>query len=36
MFPQIWFRDNDFSKEETIADFEVYLGKLFSRLRILA
>ena len=36
MLPQIWLRDHDFNKDETIADFEVYLTKLFSRLKILA
>lgn len=30
--PQIWFRDRDFSKQETIRDLNLYLIKTFNRL----
>jgi hypothetical protein len=30
--PQIWLKDHDFSKEETIRDLNLYLIKTFTRL----
>jgi hypothetical protein len=32
--PQVWFRDNDFTKEEAIRDLNLYLAKTFNRLSL--
>ena len=32
--PSVWFRDKDFTKEETVKDLNLYLIKTFKRLSV--